>query len=241
MAASADRATKTRSAELVSLPVKGAVKIYAGTIVSLGSDGYARPGRATNTDLVIGIAEEQADNTNGSDGDIAVSVRRRVAACFGNSSSSDAITLTERGKACFVVDDVTVAKTSNSGARPSAGRIVDVDSGGVWVEFGSPAADLVVAGLAAGYSLARGQATTASASDTVVTGLSTVVAAVANLEDAPVVGCDRAQAVIGDQAGAPAAGSILIKTYKPTATNDATPIAATTTGKKVNWIAIGTK
>jgi hypothetical protein len=97
-----------------------------------------------------------------------------------------------------------------------------------------------IAGVAAGYKIARGQATTASASDTVVTGLATVVAAVGVLEDAPVIGCTDAQAVIGDQAGAPAAGSILIKTWKPTATNDATPTAATTTGKKVNWIAVGT-
>ncbi len=49
------------------------------------------------------------------------------------------------------------------------------------------------------------------------------------------IGCDRASASIGDQAGAPAAGSILLKTWKPTATGDATPIAATTFGKKVNW------
>lgn len=102
------------------------------------------------------------------------------------------------------------------------------------------ALNLALAGVAAGYKIARGQATTSTASDTVVTGLATVVAAVANLEDAPVIGCDRAQAVIGDQAGTPAAGSILIKTFKPTATGDATPVAATTTSKKVNWIAIGT-
>lgn len=88
--------------------------------------------------------------------------------------------------------------------------------------------------------IARGQATTATASDTVVTGLATVVSCVANLEDAPVIGCDRAQAVKGDQAGTPAAGSILIQTYKPTGSGDATPIAATTFSKKVNWIAIGT-
>lgn len=85
-----------------------------------------------------------------------------------------------------------------------------------------------------------GQTTTASASDTVATGLNTVLAVVANLEDAPVLTCFMATANIGDQAGAPAAGSILIKTWKPTASGDATPIAATTFGKKVNWIAIGT-
>jgi len=97
-----------------------------------------------------------------------------------------------------------------------------------------------VVGVAAGYKVARGQMTTASASDTVVTGLTTVVSAVANMEDAPVIGADRSNAAIGDQAGAPAAGSILIKSYKPTATGDATPIAATTFSKKVNWVAVGT-
>lgn len=241
MAAIADRPTKTRTGERVSLPVKGAVKIFAGTIVSLGADGYARPGRATATDLVVGIAEEQVDNSAGADGALNVEVLRKLAGCFGNSAAGDAITLTERGKTVFVVDDVTVAKTSNAGARPAAGKVIDVTAEGVWVEFGgTPAADFLMSAIAAGYKVARGQATTATASDTVVTGLQTVVAAVANLEDAPVVGCDRAQAVIGDQAGAPAAGSILIKTWKPTATNDATPVAATTTGKKVNWIAVGT-
>lgn len=90
-----------------------------------------------------------------------------------------------------------------------------------------------------GYKVVTGQATTVTASDTVATGLTTVLFAVANLEDAPVIGCDRAQANIGDQVGTPAAGSILIKTFKPTASGDATPIAATTFGKKVNWIAIG--
>jgi hypothetical protein len=90
-----------------------------------------------------------------------------------------------------------------------------------------------------GLKVASGQTTTVAASDTIVTGLKKVLACVANLEDAPVIGCDRAQAVMGDQAGTPAAGSILVKTFKPTATGDATPIAATTFTKKVNWIAIG--
>lgn len=120
--------------------------------------------------------------------------------------------------------------------------IIDPDTGTAYTIPMSVFAALAtaVAGVAAGYKVARGQATTATASDTVVTGLATVVSAVANLEDAPVIGCDRAQAVIGDQAGTPAAGSILVKTFKPTASGDATPIAATTFSKKVNWIAIGT-
>jgi hypothetical protein len=91
-----------------------------------------------------------------------------------------------------------------------------------------------------GYRIARGQAVTASAVDTVTTGLTTVIVAIGELEDVPVIGCDRAQAVVGTQAGAPAAGLIYVKTFKPTAAGDATPIPATTFGKKVNWFAVGT-
>ncbi len=97
-----------------------------------------------------------------------------------------------------------------------------------------------VAGVAAGYKVARGQHTTVDADDTVATGLATVVSAVAVLEDDPVAGVTSVTCVIGDQAGAPAAGSIQIKSWKPTAAGDTAPTAATTFSKKVNWIAVGT-
>lgn len=100
-----------------------------------------------------------------------------------------------------------------------------------------------VAGIAAGYKLARGQLSTVSAVDTVVTGLATVVSVVAVLESDPTDTCDVATAQVGDQAGTPAAGSIFIKTWKVTtggAAGNPTLIAATAFSKKVNWIAIGT-
>jgi hypothetical protein len=113
-----------------------------------------------------------------------------------------------------------------------------VKSGGeLTIEVGGT---LTVAGTLTSYKVARGQIITDSASVTVVTGLATVVAAVANLESAPVLACDRANANIGNQAGAPAAGSILITTWMPTSSSVTTPIAATTFSKVVNWIAIGT-
>lgn len=84
-----------------------------------------------------------------------------------------------------------------------------------------------------------GQSTTVAASDTIACGLKKVLYAVASLEDAPVIGCAYAQATVGDQVAAPIAGSFLLKTFKPTAAGDATPIAATTFSKKVNWIAVG--
>jgi len=90
-----------------------------------------------------------------------------------------------------------------------------------------------------GLKMAAGVHETIDADDTIVTGLSAVVAVVATLESDPVAGAQSATATIGDQAGAPAAGSIQIKTWKATAAGDTALIAATTFGKKVNWIAVG--
>lgn len=100
--------------------------------------------------------------------------------------------------------------------------------------------NLLAQGVAAGYKIQRGTITPTTASDTVVTGLATVVAAVASLKGAPTLTHNIVAADIGNQAGAPAAGSILIKSYKPTAAADCTPIAATTPWSAVDWIAIGT-
>jgi hypothetical protein len=99
--------------------------------------------------------------------------------------------------------------------------------------------NVMAAGGPAGLRIARGQHTTVAASDTVVTGLNTVVAVVASFDDAPIEAAKFISASIGDQAGTPAAGSILIRTHKDTDA-DAAIVDATTFGKKVNWIAIGT-
>lgn len=99
-----------------------------------------------------------------------------------------------------------------------------------------------VSGVAADYKIARGVHTQVAASDTVVTGLATVVAVVASFHSAPTVKQLFCAADIGDQAGTPAAGSILIKTFKPTAVDNATPTAATDFSEnlKLDWIAVGT-
>jgi hypothetical protein len=95
---------------------------------------------------------------------------------------------------------------------------------------------LPVAG-AGNYRIARGQIANVTAQDTIVTGLATVISAVACMEDAPVAGCEVVNAGVGDQSSAPAAGSIYLNSWK---TLGGTPAAATTFSLKVNWIAIGT-
>lgn len=85
------------------------------------------------------------------------------------------------------------------------------------------------------FRLVSGQHLTGSASEVINTSLSTVLYAVASLEDAPVLGCDRATASVSGQP----AGAINLRTWKPTAAGDATPIAATTFGRRVSWFAFG--
>ena len=108
-----------------------------------------------------------------------------------------------------------------------------------WIAL-TTAANKPTVGVASGYKIARGQLTTATASDTVVTGLATVVSVVASLETDPADNTSWVSAQVGNQAGAPAAGSIIIKTWQNTTGTDPTPVAAAVFSKLVNWIAVGT-
>lgn len=120
----------------VGIGLAASAKLYAGSLVSVNSSGYAVAGRATATDKVLGVSRKLVDNTGGSAGDVTAKEIETGTFLFANSSSSDEITAADIGAWCYVVDDNTVAKTDNSSARPKAGRIAGVDSSGVWVEVG---------------------------------------------------------------------------------------------------------
>lgn len=127
---------------LLSFPVAAATTIYGGSLVATNAAGYAVPASASNALKIWGRCEKQVVNTTaagyGSNGDLQVSVKPG-AFYFGNSASTDAITLANVGSLCYVVDDQTVALTSNGGLRPAAGVIYNVDaSGNVGVLVGHP-------------------------------------------------------------------------------------------------------
>jgi hypothetical protein len=86
-------------------------------------------------------------------------------------------------------------------------------------------------------NMAKGQATTVTAVDTIVTGLASVSGVIVSLNDDPTDNPEWVSASTGNQAGAPAAGSFYLKTWQNTSGTDPTPVAATTFGKKVNWLA----
>jgi hypothetical protein len=127
------RNTPRRVNQRASYPVAGSATIHAGGLVALLiTGGWAVPAGTADSGVAVGVAEETVSG-DGSNGANRVSVER---GCFQfkNSAGGDEITHLHIGLPAYVVDDETVARTDNSGARAVAGAIADVDASGVWVE-----------------------------------------------------------------------------------------------------------
>lgn len=107
--------------------------IYAGSLVGQTSAGLAVPARPQASITLLGCARHRA-STELASLPASVAIDRGVFR-FGNSTSTDAITLADYGKTAYAVDDQTVAKTNGGGARPAAGVIRNVDALGVWIEL----------------------------------------------------------------------------------------------------------
>ena len=133
-ALTAARSTPAAQGDIRRVPLPANGKIFQGGMVQITAAGYAAAASATAANVTIGRAEETVDNTGGANGAVSIDVRRGIFR-FANSSAGDLIARTEIGKQVYVVDDQTVAKTNNAGARPVAGICYDVDAAGVWVEF----------------------------------------------------------------------------------------------------------
>ncbi|MDR3474437.1 MAG: hypothetical protein P4M09_22540 [Devosia sp.] len=125
----------------------------------------------------------------------------------------------------------------------ASGGTLDIESGGTLAVAGidrTAALASAPAAVAAGYKIARGQLVTVTAADTVATGLTTVASVVVSFDSDPADNPEWVTSTVGDQAGAPVAGSVIIKTWQNIGGSDPTPTAATAFGQKVNWIAVGT-
>lgn len=114
-------------------PVKGSTTIYQGALVVMES-GLAIPAKTAASGLtVLGCAVATAANA-GADGAVKVIAKRGTFKFF--NLGVDAVVAGDVGKDCYIVDDQTVAKTSNSNARCVAGKVVRVESDGVFVRVG---------------------------------------------------------------------------------------------------------
>jgi hypothetical protein len=128
--------------------------------------------------------------------------------------------------------------------RIKNGAVLNIESGGQLQVAGVDRTSSLIAnplaGTTSGKKFVAGQLLTSTAADTVVTGLATVVACGGTLDDDPGDDPMLVSVTRGDQNGAPAAGSIIVETWKNTGGTDPTPAAASTFSKKVNWWAYGT-
>ena len=132
------QSTHVLLAALFAMPVLAAAKVYLGAMVGITPAGYLTNATADASLRIVGVYQDgtdSVDNTSGASGDLTL-VPTRGAFYMANSSSTDAIVDADIGRACYVVDNNTVARTSNYGARPVAGRVIGVDSAGVLVEIG---------------------------------------------------------------------------------------------------------
>ncbi len=137
-ASSQERLVATRAGVRLNLPVKaGAVILQGCAVVALAGiaiDGRAATTRAElSTMLVVGLAAHSVTG-GAADGDERVEIDPQIARLV-NSAAGDAITAADIGKLCFLADNQTVAKTIGGGARAIAGKVIDVDADGVWVDF----------------------------------------------------------------------------------------------------------
>ncbi|OIO70885.1 MAG: hypothetical protein COS35_06520 [Zetaproteobacteria bacterium CG02_land_8_20_14_3_00_50_9] len=131
MALTKDANTPERDGALVSAPVAAATIIYAGSMVALNAAGNAVPAADTAALKVLGRAESQVNNAAGAAGDLKVTVKRGTFR-FKNSGTA-ALAAGDELTNALVEDDGTVAKTSTNSIV--AGKIIEIDASGVWVEI----------------------------------------------------------------------------------------------------------
>lgn len=116
-----------------TIPMKAASKVYKGGMVAIDSSGNAMAAGllAGGTVRVRGVASSTVDNSAGAAGALKVECQPGVFK-FANHGA-DAVTAAMVGTDCYVLDDQTVAATSNTNTRAVAGVVEAVESDGVRV------------------------------------------------------------------------------------------------------------
>lgn len=126
------RSVVEQAGQFIEAPMKGATTIFQGALVVTES-GLAVPGKTAASLTVLGVAERTVVNS-GADSAAKVLAKRGTYKFFNHGA--DAVVAGDVGKDCYIVDDQTVAKTSNSSARSIAGKVIAVESDGVFVKVG---------------------------------------------------------------------------------------------------------
>ena len=119
-ALAADRQTEMKERGVKWYPVAASTLIYDGAMVAINSGGYAIPAADAASLKVVGIAENRADNSSGSNGDIKVTVRAPIIGRFAATSITQAMV----GQMMYVVDDQTFDDAAGTNGV-KAGKLVE--------------------------------------------------------------------------------------------------------------------
>ena len=106
-----DRSTDYSLGDLLAIPVAAGTRIFAGSLVCSNGAGYAVPADDAASYVFEGVATAQADNADGTDGDVTVVVRRRGRFKF---DSYEALDQGAQSAQVYAVDDHTVAADAAS-------------------------------------------------------------------------------------------------------------------------------
>jgi len=205
--------------------VSGSEVQVASSTGGLYQSGTAITASAAELNLLDGVTATTAE-LNLIDGSVAGTAVASKALALGADKNVDVL----------AVADLKLGAGAGTSVTSTAAELNILDG----VTMTAAQINLLAQGVGASYKVARGVSTIDAASKDVATGLTTVVAVVVSMVGDPSLTHMHSSGTVGDQAGAPAAGSIRIKSWKPTATGDVTPIAATSPFGNVAWIAIGT-
>jgi hypothetical protein len=113
----------------IPYPVEAIAVIYKGALVVVNADGYLEPATSATGKFAAGKAQEAVDNTGGADGDKTCVVRWGVHKW--ENSGSNTVVQADLYDLCYAEDDQTVGNDATG--RSAAGRIVELESDGVWV------------------------------------------------------------------------------------------------------------
>lgn len=132
-ALSANRAIDSRNeGPKIGYAVAASTTIYAGSLVMIDEDGYARPAAARSGSRgCVGVAVAKADNASGSAGDINVQVEAGEFKFAGTTLLQEHV-----GLPVYAEDDQTVDGVRGN-IEPLAGRLVEYVSATVgWIKVG---------------------------------------------------------------------------------------------------------
>lgn len=111
-------------------PVAATTRIFAGAMVALNATGFAVKAAPSAT-RIRGVALDEADNSAGAAGDVAVDIERGPFLVANDTTNP--VTRAHIGGTVYVVDDATVG--SSASGTIAAGKCLDVTPEGVVVEI----------------------------------------------------------------------------------------------------------